>query len=99
MDFSETIVVYGVKVGMYCKLNEYMKTRMCLRSRSFFTLVQCHSDFVVVNIFKYLLLEITRSIKVKFHLDLPWDEETKVCSTDPGHMTNMAVMSIYGKNI
>ena len=28
----------------------------------------------------------------------PWDEGTKVCSNGPGHMTNMAAMSIYGKN-
>ena len=29
----------------------------------------------------------------------PWDEGTKVCSTGPGHMTKMAGMPIYGKNL
>ena len=35
----------------------------------------------------------------KFHLYPPWDGGTKVCSNGPGHMTNMAVMPIYGKNL
>ena len=29
----------------------------------------------------------------------PWDGETKVCSNGPGHMTKMATMPIYGKNL
>ena len=29
----------------------------------------------------------------------PWDGGTKVCSNDPGHMTKMVTMPIYGKNI
>ena len=28
-----------------------------------------------------------------------WDRETKVCSNGPGHMTKMAAMPIYGKNV
>ena len=39
------------------------------------------------------------SIEAKFHLYPPWDGGTKVCSDGPGHMTNMAVMPIYGKNL
>ena len=27
-----------------------------------------------------------------------WDGGMKVCSNDPGHMTKMAAMPIYGKN-
>ena len=47
VEFSETIAVYDVKVCMYCKINEYMKIRMCVRSRSFFdlgpwSLIFCH---------------------------------------------------------
>ena len=30
-------------------------------------------------------------------MEPPWDGGTKVCSNDPGHMTNMAAMIIYGK--
>ena len=43
--------------------------------------------------------EITRPIKVKFHMELLWDGGTKVCSNDPGHMTKMAAIPIYGKNL
>ena len=29
----------------------------------------------------------------------PWDGGTKVCSNGPGHMTKIAAMPIYGKNL
>ena len=29
----------------------------------------------------------------------PWDGGTKVCSNSPGHMTKMATMPIYVKNL
>ena len=32
-------------------------------------------------------------------MEPPWDREMKVCSNGPGHMTNMAAMPIYGKNL
>ena len=32
-------------------------------------------------------------------MDPPWDWGTKVCSGGPGHMTRMAAISIYGKNM
>ena len=32
-------------------------------------------------------------------MELPWDRGTKVCSYDPGHMTNMAAMPIFDKNV
>ena len=32
-------------------------------------------------------------------MELLWDGETKVCSNSPGHMTKMAAMPIYGKNL
>ena len=32
-------------------------------------------------------------------MELPWDGGTKVCSNGPGHMTKMAAMPIYGKNL
>ena len=41
----------------------------------------------------------TGPIKVKFHMELLWDGGTKVCSNGPGHMTKMAAMPIYGKNL
>ena len=32
-------------------------------------------------------------------MESPWDGRKKVCLNGPGHMTNMAVMSIYDKNL
>ena len=32
-------------------------------------------------------------------MGLLWDGGTKVCSNGPGHMTKMAAMPIYGKNL
>ena len=40
-----------------------------------------------------------KPIKVKFHMAPPWDGGMKVCSNGPGHMTKMAAMPIYGKNL
>ena len=36
---------------------------------------------------------------VKFHMELLWDGGTKFYSNGPGHMTKMAAMPIYGKNL
>ena len=38
-------------------------------------------------------------IKAKFYVEPPWEEGTKVCINGPGHMTKMAAMPIYGKNL
>ena len=38
-------------------------------------------------------------IKAKFYLEPPWEGGTKVYINDPGHMTKMAAMPIYGKNL
>ena len=43
--------------------------------------------------------ETTGPIEAKFHMESPWDGGTKVCSKGPGHMTKMAAMPIYGKNL
>ena len=32
-------------------------------------------------------------------MEPPWDRETKVCSNGPGHITKMAAIPIYGKNL
>ena len=32
-------------------------------------------------------------------MESPWDGGMKVCSNGPGHMTKMAAMPIYGKNL
>ena len=52
MDFSETIVVYDIKVGRCSRLNEYMKLYEYQRSRS---LIE-RSRSLRFNIFKLLSL-------------------------------------------
>ena len=41
----------------------------------------------------------TGPIEAKFHVGPPWDGGTKVCSNGPDHMTKMAAMPIYCKNL
>ena len=53
--------------------------------------VVCMSTFS--NIFSS---ETTGPIEAKFHLEPPWEGGPK---NGPGHMTMMAAMPIYGKNI
>ena len=66
------------------------------RSRSFIELGPRSLRFSFSNFFS---LETARHIEAKFHVEPPWDGGMKVCSNGPGHMTNMAAMPIYGKNL
>ena len=43
--------------------------------------------------------ETTGPIASKFHIQLPGPLGKKSCSNGLGHMTNMAAMPIYGKNL
>ena len=43
--------------------------------------------------------ETAWSIKAKLYVEPPWEGGTKVYINGPGHMTKMAAMSIYGKNL
>ena len=43
--------------------------------------------------------ETALPIKAKFYVEPPWEGGTKVCINGPGHMTKMATMPIYGKNL
>ena len=38
-------------------------------------------------------------IKAKFYVEPPWEGGTKVYINGPGHMTKMAAMPIYDKNL
>ena len=49
--------------------------------------------------FHFFSLETTWPIEAIFHVDPPWDGGMKVYSNGPGHMTSMATMPIYGKNL
>ena len=52
--------------------------------------------FTFSNIFSS---ETAWPIKAKFYVEPPWEGETKVYINGPGHMTKMAAMPIYGKNL
>ena len=66
------------------------------RSVSFIDLGLRSLRFTFSNFFS---LETARLIEVKFHMEPPWDGRMKVCSNGPGHMTSMAAMPIYVKNL
>ena len=43
--------------------------------------------------------EATRPVEANFHMEPPWIGGKKFCSNGHGHMTKMAAMPIYGKNL
>ena len=43
--------------------------------------------------------ETSWSINAKFHVEPPWEVGKIVYINGTGHMTKMAAMSIYGKNL
>ena len=60
------------------------------------TLDQGHSDSIFLNFFSSIT---TRLFEAKFRMEPSLDGETKAYSNGPGHMTRMAAMPIYGKNL
>ena len=58
--------------------------------------VMVHRPSTLSNIFSS---ETAWPIKAKFYVEPPWEGGTKVCINGPGHMTKMAAMPIYGKNL
>ena len=68
MDFSETIVVYDVKVGRFSLLNEYMNHYEYQRQGHSLNLVQGHSDSTFSIFF---CSETARPIEAKFHMEPP----------------------------
>ena len=60
----------------------------------------CVRAFVCVSTFSNIFSsETIGPIEAKFHVEPPWNGRTKVCSHGPGHMTRIADMPIYGKNL
>ena len=43
--------------------------------------------------------ETAVSVEAKFHVEPPWDGQTKAWSNGLCHMTKIAAMLIYGKNL
>ena len=48
---------------------------------------------------KIFFSETAWPIKAKFYVEPPWEGGTKVYINGPGHMTKMAAMPIYSKNL
>ena len=57
---------------------------------------RCRRRQQCLNIFSS---ETALPIKAKFYVEPPWEGGTKICINGPGHMTKMAAMPIYGKNL
>ena len=57
------------------------------------------SDVVRPHFSNIFSSETAWPIKAKFYVELPWEGGTKVYINGPGHMTKMAAMPIYGKNL
>ena len=97
MDFSETIVVYDIKVGRCSVLNEYMKLYEYQRSRSLIGLAPNLSDSIFLNFFSSIT---SYRLKPNFIWNLlgPWDRGTQACSNGPCPMTKMSAIPIYVKN-
>ena len=53
----------------------------------------------MTTIFKDLFSKTVWPIKAKFHVEPPWEGGKKVYINGPGHMTKIAAMPIYGKNL
>ena len=67
------------------------------KSRSFIDLGPSHSsDSIFSNFFSSIT---AMPIEAKFYLALLWDGGREVTSNGLGHVTKMATMLIYGKNI
>ena len=58
--------------------------------------VRCRHRQQCLNIFSS---ETALPIKAKFYVEPPWEGGTKVYINGPGHMTKMAAMPIYSKNL
>ena len=61
-----------------------------------FTFIQGHWESIFSNFFS---LETPKPIEAKFHVEPPWDWRMKVNTIGVCHMSKMAAMSIYGKNL
>ena len=51
------------------------------------------------TISKIFSSETTWPFKAKFYVEPPWEGGKKVYINGPGHITKMATMTIYGKNL
>ena len=94
--FLETIAALGLKVAWSIQLNELMKLSEYQRSRSFFDLGERSLRFQSLNLF---LAETVGRFGTKIRMKAWGRIGMKIYINELGHMTNMAAMPIYGKNL
>ena len=96
MDFSNIIVVHDIEDGRCSQLSVYMNHYEYQRSRSFIDLRRRSLRF---NIFKLRFLGNARPIETIFHVEPSWHGRMKVSTNGLCHMTKMAAMTIYDRNL
>ena len=72
MGFSETIVVYDIKVGRCSQLGEYLKLYEYQRSRSFIDLRPNHSDSIFLNFFSSITAAFNISSALRWAIQDQW---------------------------
>ena len=92
----ETIAALGLKLAWGFQLYEFLKLGEYQRSRSFFDLGQKSLRFQSKNLF---FSKTVWRFRTKVHMKAWRRIGMKINTNELGHMTNMAAMSIYGKNL
>ena len=95
----KTVVLYmcHFNTESFCILLAHLSRRLTYSTgRPLSSLCKYACLSIFSNIFSS---ETTGPIEAKFHVEPQWDGRMKVCSNSPGHMTKMAAMPIYGKNV
>ena len=84
----------------YVETNETMAINKFQRSRLTFALSVKVAHLVVPSIYKNIVFSQTIGpIELKFPVKTPYDKSAKLYTKYVGHMTKMATMPIYGKNL
>ena len=84
----------------YVKTNETIVINKFQRSRLTFALSVKVAHIVVPSIYENIVFSQTIDpIELKFHMKIPYDKIVKIYTKYFGHMTKMAAMPIYGKNL
>ena len=91
-----TIAALGLKVAWSIQLNEFIKLSEYQRSRSFFDLGQRSLRFQSWNFF---FLKNSWAIWNQSSYESLREHGNEIYTNELGHMTNMAAMLIYGKNL
>ena len=94
--FSEIIVVYDIKLvdAVNLILMSTWSFKNIKGQDHSLTFIQGHSDSTFSNFFS-----LETPMPTEAHMEPPWDGGMKVSTIGLCHMTKMATMSIYGKNL